>query len=115
MRSRSAEKWEFWRVAVEMQRDSGLSVTEFCRREGLKASSFFAWRKRLEDDVVSVERSSGHEVATKFAEVSVVESVPIPIEVVAPNGIVVRLPESAGSDCLERVVTVLGRQSWGGD
>jgi transposase-like protein len=36
-----------WERIVREQRSSGLSVAGFCRREGVPASSFFAWKRRL--------------------------------------------------------------------
>lgn len=39
--------WHKWRDLIERQRASGLSVAVFCRRDGVAASSFFAWKRRL--------------------------------------------------------------------
>jgi len=39
-----------WRELIVRQRAGGLSVAEFCRREGVPASSFFSWKRRLSDD-----------------------------------------------------------------
>ena len=36
-----------WRGYVQAQAESGLSIAEFCRREGLRKAGFYAWRKRL--------------------------------------------------------------------
>lgn len=36
-----------WRERVERQRRSGLSILEYCRREGCSAGSFYAWKRRL--------------------------------------------------------------------
>jgi hypothetical protein len=36
-----------WREIVARQEQSGLTVTEFCEREGLKAASLYGWRGRL--------------------------------------------------------------------
>lgn len=41
------ERRAFWRMAVELQRQSGLSGTEFCRREQINAKTFLKWRQRL--------------------------------------------------------------------
>jgi transposase-like protein len=38
-----------WREIVERQRQSGLTVPEFCEREGIKAASFYGWRSRLRE------------------------------------------------------------------
>ena len=39
------EQW--WRELVGRQAGSGLSLREFCRREGLSAWSLYEWRSRL--------------------------------------------------------------------
>ena len=36
-----------WRKLIEQQRESGLPVSAYCRRRGVSAASFFAWRRRL--------------------------------------------------------------------
>lgn len=36
-----------WRVLVARQAESGLSVAQFCVREGVSAPSFYQWRARL--------------------------------------------------------------------
>jgi Transposase len=39
-----------WREIVSRQEQSGLTVTEFCEREGLKAASLYGWRGRLRQE-----------------------------------------------------------------
>ena len=36
-----------WRDLIRRQRASGLSVAAFCRRDGVSASSFFAWKRKI--------------------------------------------------------------------
>ena len=36
-----------WRQSIQRQTSSGLSMAAFCRREGLSARLFYAWRERL--------------------------------------------------------------------
>jgi hypothetical protein len=36
-----------WRKLIEQHRDSGLSVSVYCRERGISAASLFAWRRRL--------------------------------------------------------------------
>ena len=45
---RSAEKEAFWRLVIDEQESSGLSVRAFCKRESVSEPSFYAWRKELE-------------------------------------------------------------------
>lgn len=36
-----------WRRRVEQQAVSGLSVAEYCGREGISTANFYAWKRRL--------------------------------------------------------------------
>jgi hypothetical protein len=36
-----------WRLRLRRQAASGLSIREFCSREGVSSASFYAWRRRL--------------------------------------------------------------------
>jgi hypothetical protein len=38
-----------WRERIERQRSSGLSVIEFCRREGINKAGFYCWKRRVSD------------------------------------------------------------------
>ncbi|MGH8319597.1 MAG: IS66 family insertion sequence element accessory protein TnpA [Steroidobacteraceae bacterium] len=44
IRRRGAESW---RELVARQASSGMSVQEFCQRDGLNAWTFYGWRSRL--------------------------------------------------------------------
>jgi transposase-like protein len=46
-RGSPAEARRLWELAIDLWSNSGLSVAAFCRREGLKESSFYAWQQRL--------------------------------------------------------------------
>lgn len=37
----------YWRRALAAQRESGLTQSEFCRRNGLSLATFQSWRRRL--------------------------------------------------------------------
>jgi transposase-like protein len=39
--------WDQWRQRVKRQRESGLSIVEFCRREKVSPPSFHAWKRKL--------------------------------------------------------------------
>lgn len=43
----NSEQHQFWQMAIETFNASGLSVRQFCRKEGLSEASFYAWRKKL--------------------------------------------------------------------
>jgi len=46
-RLRDVEKEAFWRDVVRRHEGSGSNVREFCRREGLAESNFYAWRRTI--------------------------------------------------------------------
>jgi transposase-like protein len=46
-KSKGAERREFWKEAVRLWADSGLSVREFCGREGLAEYALYSWRRKL--------------------------------------------------------------------
>lgn len=47
-----------WRERVNRQRGSGLSIVEYCRREGFATASFHAWKRRLGVSRATVEKKS---------------------------------------------------------
>ena len=94
---RSAEKEAFWRMVVDEQKASGLSVRQFCKRESISEPSFYAWRKELQrrDDeeqlagaLIPVEVVR-HEVSEQAASLSVPLSNRL-LEIEAPNGFKLR-------------------------
>ena len=46
-RPKRGEAREFWEAAIRLWADSGLSVREFCGREGLAEHTFYSWRREL--------------------------------------------------------------------
>src|SRR6056297_1569864 len=55
--ARSAEKEAFWRMVMEEHRNSGWTIKDFCKRQGISEPSFYAWRKRLEKRDAETEMS----------------------------------------------------------
>ena len=49
MADQRTEKEEFWRFVLSQWIESGLSVRDFCRQEGLSEPSFYAWRRKIAD------------------------------------------------------------------
>lgn len=47
MVKRRREAWAKWRGLIAEQQRGGQSVAAFCRKRGLCAPQFFAWKKRL--------------------------------------------------------------------
>ena len=54
----NSELASLWRNRVERQGRSGLSIVEYCRREGFSASNFHGWKRRLHASRSRVARKS---------------------------------------------------------
>ena len=59
-KSKRVETREFWEAAIRLWAESGLSVREFCGREGLVEHTFYSWRRELmpESTVSEVNQES---------------------------------------------------------
>ena len=92
--SQSAES--VWRDRLARFRKSKLSVTEFCRHEGVSDPSFYQWRKRLrkDDSKRKPGRRSGSrkaDTAQPFVPIKVSASSAVS-EIEFPNGVRIRVP-----------------------
>ena len=100
---RDAEKERRWREVLGRQASSGLSVREFCKRERLTESQFYAWRRTI------AERDDEPSKAPSFVPVVVSDQVPsdgsIAIELV--GGHVLKLPATTPAAWLAELVQAL--------
>jgi len=111
-----------WRDRLARWRESGLSVSEFCWREGVSPPSFYQWRKRLRRAPNSGSRSAG---APVFVPVEVVGasggSSPLPrsgseealVEVVMPRGVTVRIGSQVDESRLRSVLRAVVAETGG--
>jgi transposase len=113
---RDPAREKFWRRTMQDQQRSGLSVRDFCQRQGLKDWTFRWWRQELarRDRVPSMAPASERaEVAPAFLPVRVVDLEAVstrpvpPIEIVLPTGMVVRAPSGFDPHTLGDVLAVL--------
>jgi hypothetical protein len=51
----SAEKAEFWKLAIAEQGESGLSIKAFCRQQSLSEPSFHAWKRKFKEQRQSTQ------------------------------------------------------------
>jgi transposase len=93
---------KLWSDRIKQWRSSGLGVNEFAKSIGVSRFQFHYWRQRLEPEK---PRSPND---PRFIElVNLASAAPAPppcIEIVAPNGITVRVPPSFDPDTLCRVL-----------
>lgn len=85
-----------WRGRLARYGVGGMTVAEFCRREGASVASFYYWRRRLEGSGQSragVERTSPEKAAKLFVPVNISSWSQVEIEF--PSGVRVRVPASS--------------------
>ena len=120
---RDPEKERFWREVIERQRNSGMTIGEFCEAEGLKSWSLSWWKQELrrrDRERRPSKRQSGKQTpkpkdASPFVPVQVVPEEPdfqrsTSIEVVLPSGRMVRVRAGFDPQALAGVLQVLERQ-----
>ena len=97
-----------WQQRIETQKDSGLSVSQFCQQHGCSASSFYQWRRKLGSTSpkpateISVPGALG--VGAFQQLIAKRPSGPVPsIDLVLPGGTIARVP----ADQLEALEIVL--------
>ena len=106
-----------WRKRVERQRRSGLSIVEYCRREGFSAATFHAWKRRLRALNSTVEKKSNSRSGVTAGQSSGGGFVRVPlavesaIEVCFADGTIVSVP---GKHLVETLKTLKAWQSEGG-
>ena len=89
-----------WRKRVERQPGSGLSVLEYCHREGISTASFYAWKRQLRFSRATGGKRSRKRVRRQAANgqplpsgfVQVPLSINSAIEVCFADGTTVRVP-----------------------
>lgn len=88
-----------WRI-------SGLSKTEYCRRNGLKRSSFYRWFR--EQDEPGQNSDGFIEIAVdRFQSRELVPSAEGEIGIVLPNGYRITIGKGFDPETFENVLTVL--------
>lgn len=94
-------KADEWAERIATQQRSGISVKQFCKERGLTEYSFYAWRKRLQEEkpvrFALVERSSRRQVHTAEAA----------LELVLGNGERLRIGPGVDTATLRGVLDVL--------
>ena len=114
---RSRERESFWRTQIQEQQSSGLSVREFCRRQQLRETSFYHWRRTLaeRDGAARHEESGARPTGCRASGKSSASLVPVVVaagpaggmEIALPGGTTVRLNDRVDGAYLKQVLAVL--------
>lgn len=136
---RDAAKERYWRRTVGEQRRSGQSIRGFCRGRGLAESAFYFWRGELarRDRPLPPRRrsrlphaanrrgsttgprriSGGHAAAATLLPLTIFSKTgpSAPLEVMLPDGVVLRIQADAPRELLTWVLGILGLERARGD
>lgn len=108
-RQSSEEKRAFWRMAIQIQGESGLSVRKFCEQEGVGEASFFAWRRKFRSE--EMEKADDGEKKDNSARLVPVklldEGGTSAVEVVSPGGLILRVDNDADTENVRRVLQLM--------
>lgn len=116
-KKRDAKREGFWRRALRRRAKSGMTITEFCASEDLKPTAYHYWQREIKRR--DEEESQSQDMAV--ASVSDPQLVPVQlvddrlgtaaVEIVAKNGLVIRVSEQASSEHLRRVLQAVAELS----
>lgn len=102
-RARSEERRSYWQTVVELQRESGLSVRQFCRQESLAESAFYFWRRALQP---AAELPPAVAAPPQFVPVRI-QATGTPLEIELTSGTKIRVREGCTAELLRSVLESL--------
>ena len=103
-----------WRLRLRQQPNSGLSIDQFCQREGVSLSGFYAWKRRLAFAAVSPVKASPSQsafvpvIVRPDSESQAAASAEF-VTIELGNGGRILLPVAAGVDLICQVVETVAR------
>lgn len=108
---------EFWRLVLESHQQSGLNVSQFCRREGISTSSFYNWQKRFKSNdengnVVLVEAEHNQDLPdnnsrAKFLEVGMIKDLSSPLRITFASGVCIHAGDGCDVKLLREAIGIL--------
>jgi hypothetical protein len=105
------EDYREWERRLERYQTHEVNLDVFCLQEGVSRSTFYRWKRRLDNGVPealqtdAVEPEQNGSTDALFLPISLKKS---RVEIELPNGGVVRLPADVSQGVLTAVVRVVG-------
>ena len=91
-------KWAYWTKQVKDWRSSGLSRNAYCKREGLKPTTFDYWRPLIVSDQAEAKAVtppvSGNDITLVPVALALGHPVGQPLKLKSPSGWEMNLPAS---------------------
>ncbi len=112
-RRKSEQKTSYWREVLARQAESGLSIRQFCIREGVSQPSFYAWRRKLpeprpKEPGTGASRRGSDTAAggREFISLRLVDTASS-LEVIHPRGCRIRITGAVDTKALRCVLAAL--------
>ncbi|MHC4792225.1 MAG: IS66 family insertion sequence element accessory protein TnpA [Planctomycetota bacterium] len=100
------ERRQFWQMAIETWQDSGMSISKFCRAEGLSEGTFYNWRKKFNGGHSQPDKQTAKSAAA-FIEVAMPKGNHAALELLLSSGNTLRISSTADNKTLSNVISVL--------
>lgn len=120
MDTRSAKRnyqLQQWRTIIQERNNSGLTVNEYCHRNGLSRNSYFYWLRLVRKELLEPQQSpSGFVELGMTVENNTIVPCVTPISApemessqltLALNGIVIQVTDHTSSELLARTIEVI--------
>lgn len=111
-KGRDANREGFWREIVQRRAVSGMTVSAFCEREGLKPTAYHYWQREIKRR--DADRPSQCSATAKVPALVPVQLVDdrrdgAAVEIVANNGYRIRVSPEATTEQLARVLQAVAQ------
>ncbi len=100
------ERRQFWQMAIETWQDSDMSISKFCRIEGLSEGTFYNWRKKLNGGHSQPDKHTTRSPSA-FIEVAMPKNNHAALELLLSSGNTLRISSAADNKTLSNVISVL--------
>ena len=100
------EKRQFWQMVIELWQSSGMSISKFCKAEGLTEGAFYNWRKKLTDGQSQTNKQVVKNPSA-FIKVAIPSSHHALLELELSSGNTLRIRSGTDSKTLSDVLSVL--------
>jgi transposase-like protein len=116
-RTNHQSRVDWWRAQFQRQRKANLSVTDLCRQLGVSVTTFYYWKKRVDEapadargQVPGVRPSRHATTAANFVPVSILEpAAGTELEIELTNACVLRLKGVIDVRLLQAAITAAGQ------
>ena len=107
-----------WSRLISEQKNSGLTIRDFCRQHDLSWHAYYYWLKKIREQIVSELPSGSAEQQPVFTELPIYNklpaSMPAPTQAVADDivtiqlmGITIRMPAASSQATIIKFITAV--------